>query len=111
MRTLYHFPLQPQSRKLRLLLKEKHLDCDLVLERPWERREAFLRLNPACETPVLTEDSGLTLSGDYAITEYLEESYEEPAMMGRAKVERAEVRRLIAWFDGKFQREVTQHLL
>ena len=41
MRTLYHFPLQPQSRKLRLLLKEKHLDCDLVLERPWERREAF----------------------------------------------------------------------
>ena len=25
MRTLYHFPLQPQSRKLRLLLKEKHL--------------------------------------------------------------------------------------
>ena len=32
-------------------------------------------------------------------------------MLGRAKVERAEVRRLIAWFDGKFQREVTQHLL
>ena len=111
MRTLYHFPLQPQSRKLRLLLKEKHLDCDLVVERPWERREAFLRLNPACETPVLMEDSGLTLSGDYAITEYLEESYEEPAMLGRAKVERAEVRRLITWFDGKFQREVTQHLL
>ena len=83
--------------------------CDLVME-PWERREAFLRLNPACETPVLTED-GLTLSGDYVITEYLEESYEEPAMLGRAKVERAEVRRLIAWFDGKFQREVTQHLL
>ena len=43
MRTLYHFPLQPQSRKLRLLLKEKHLDCDLVLERPWERRTEFLR--------------------------------------------------------------------
>ena len=81
------------------------------MEQPWERREAFLRLNPACETPVLTEDSGLTLSGDYVITEYLEESYEEPAMLGRAKVERAEVRRLIAWFDGKFQREVTQHLL
>jgi glutathione S-transferase len=60
---------------------------------------------------VLAEDSGLTLSGDYAITEYLEEAYEEPAMLGRAKVERAEVRRLIAWFDGKFHREVTQHLL
>jgi glutathione S-transferase len=110
MRTLYHFPLQPQSRKLRLLLKEKHLDCDLVVERPWERREGFLRLNPACETPVLTEDSGLVLCGDYVITEYLEEAYEEPALLGRTKLEKAEVRRLIAWFDGKFQREVTQHL-
>ncbi|MBL9034562.1 MAG: glutathione S-transferase family protein [Rhodospirillaceae bacterium] len=111
MRTLYHFPLQPQSRKVRLLLKEKHLDCDLVVERPWERREAFLHLNPACETPVLTEDSGLTLAGDYVITEYLEETYEEPALLGRSRGERAEVRRIIAWFDGKFSREVTQHLL
>ena len=110
MRTLYHFPLQPQSRKLRLLLKEKHLDCDLVMEQPWERREAFLRLNPACETPVLTEDSGLTLSGDYVITEYLEESYEA----GHAGPRQGRARRG-ASPDRLVRRQVparvTQHLL
>lgn len=111
MRTLHHFPLQPQSRKLRLLLREKHLECDLVTERPWERREAFLRVNPSGETPVLIEDGGQAIIGDYAIVEYIEETCPEPSMIGRAPAERAEVRRLAQWFDGKFQREVTQHLL
>jgi glutathione S-transferase len=111
MRTLYHFPLQPQSRKLRLLIREKLLECDLVVERPWERREAFLHLNPAGETPVMVEDSGYVIAGDYAIVEYLEEICPEPAMIGRETKERSEVRRLMQWFDGKFQREVTQLLL
>ena len=32
-------------------------------------------------------------------------------LLGRAPAHRAEVRRLVAWFDGKFEREVTQNLL
>ena len=32
-------------------------------------------------------------------------------MIGRTPQERAEVRRLIGWFDGKFDREVTHNLL
>ncbi len=111
MRTLHHFPLQPQSRKVRLLLREKLLECDLIVERPWERREEFLRLNPAGETPILIEDNGQVLIGDYAIAEYLEETYPDPPMIGREAKERAEIRRLIHWFDTKFHREVTQHLL
>jgi glutathione S-transferase len=31
--------------------------------------------------------------------------------MGRTLQDRAEVRRLITWFDGKFEREVTRNLL
>ena len=55
MRTLYHLALDPGSRKIRILLKEKGLEVDLKTENIWERREDFLRLNPAGEVPVLIE--------------------------------------------------------
>ena len=111
MRTLFHNPLQPQSREIRLMLKEKRLEVDLQVERPWERREAFLAMNPAGETPVMVEESGLVVCGAYPIVEYLEETLGDISLLGGRASERAEVRRLVAWFDQKFEREVTQNLL
>ena len=52
--TLLHHPFCPQSRFIRLAFGEHGLDLRLVEERVWERREAFLALNPAGTTPVLT---------------------------------------------------------
>lgn len=111
MRILFHNPLQPQSRQVRLMLKEKRLEADLQVERPWERREAFLAMNPAGETPVMVEESGPTICGAYPIAEYLEETFTDLPLLGVRSGERAEVRRLVAWFDLKFDREVTQNLL
>src|SRR3954466_9385456 len=51
--TLFHHPFCPHSRFVRLALGEHNLDLRLVEERVWERREAFLVLNPAGTTPVL----------------------------------------------------------
>ncbi len=50
---LYHFPLCPFSRKVRALLKEKKLSCDLVYENPWEKRNEFMEINPIGQVPVL----------------------------------------------------------
>jgi glutathione S-transferase len=116
MRCLLHHPLQPQSRLIRLQLAEKRLDADLVVERPWDRRDELLMVNPAGEVPVLIEENGPTLCGFYPALEYLEEAYPDTAgagapLLGRTLPERAEVRRLIEWFDGKFEREVTRNLL
>ncbi|TDQ85465.1 glutathione S-transferase [Dongia mobilis] len=111
MRALHHFSLQPQSRRIRIQLREKKIDVDLVAERPWERREELLRLNPAGETPVLVEDGGLTVVGAQVIGEYLEEVYPESPLLGGDARARAETRRLVAWFDDKFEREVTRNLL
>lgn len=111
MRALHHFSLQPQSRRIRIQLREKKIDVDLVAERPWERREDLLRLNPAGETPVLVEDGGLTVVGAQVIGEYLEEVYPESPLLGGDPRARAETRRLVAWFDDKFEREVTRNLL
>jgi glutathione S-transferase len=110
-RTLYHFWLSPFCRKVRLALKEKGLACELEVEKFWERRPEFLAMNPAGEVPVLVEPDGTVLADSGAICEYLEEVYPAKSLLGRAPVERAEVRRLVAWFDHKFNREVTDHLL
>jgi glutathione S-transferase len=111
MRRLYHFCLQPASRKLRILLKEKSLEFELQAENAWERREAFLALNHAGEVPVLVEPDGTTLADATAIAEYLDEMFPEPPLLGKTPLARAEVRRLVGWFDVKFNREVTVNLL
>jgi glutathione S-transferase len=111
MRTLYHFWLSPGARKVRLILKEKNLEFELKIERSWERRPEFLALNPAGETPVLVEADGTVLADSAAISEYLEEVYPDRPLIGLDPVQRAETRRLVGWFDGKFNVEVTQNLV
>ena len=110
-RILYHLPLSPYSRKVRLALAEKRLPFELRLERVWERREEFLALNAACTVPVLTEENGLAIADSSAICEYLEEAYPDVNLLGRSLAERAETRRLVAWFDTKFHDEVTRNLV
>jgi len=111
MRLLYHTPLSPFCRKIRMMLKEKGLEFDLMQENPWDRNLDFFALNPAGEVPVLVEDDGTVLSGAYAISEYLEEAYPTNSMLGTTLAQRAEVRRLIDWFDHKFDYEVTRNVL
>ena len=111
MRTLYHLWLSPFCRKVRIVLAEKALDFDLEIERVWQRRDAFLRLNPAGSVPVLVEPDGATLAESSAVCEYLDEVYPDPLLIGATADARAETRRLVAWFDGKFHREVTDNLL
>lgn len=111
MRILHHFPLSPSCRKVRLTLGEKRLPFEPLTERPWERRPEFARLNPAQEVPVLVEDNGLVIPDSSVICEYLEEAYPDPCLLGRTLAERVEVRRLVAWFDTVFARDVTRKLL
>ncbi len=111
MRTLFHLWLHPFSRKVRIVLAEKNLDFELKIEKIWERRTDFLALNPAGDVPVLVEENGTTLSNSQVICEYLEEVYPENNLLGLDPVGRAETRRLISWFDVKFNKEVTANLV
>lgn len=111
MRTLYHLPLDPPCRMVRILLGEKRLAFALKAENVWERRESFLQLNPAGAVPVLVDEDGTSLPGARVIVEYLEEVYPDPPMIGTTPADRAETRRLAEWFDGKFMREVSAGLI
>ncbi|OYY76244.1 MAG: glutathione S-transferase [Sphingomonas sp. 28-62-20] len=109
---LYQFPLCPFSRKVRLLLGEKGVGYDLVRESPWTRRDEFLDMNPAGQTPVMVEPNrSLVLIDSMAICEYLEETVDKAAMINGTATNRAETRRLVAWFDTQFYRDITAPLL
>ncbi len=111
MRILYHLWLHPFSRKVRLALAEKKLDFELKIEKIWERRTEFLALNPAGDVPVLIEPDGTILTDSQVICEYLDEVYNTTRLLGRDPLQRAETRRLVAWFDHKFNAEVTDNLV
>ncbi len=113
MARLYHFPLDPFCRRLRLAIGEYGASAELVEERPWDVRPGFLELNPAGQVPVFVDDDGTVAAGIEAASEYLEETRGGPArtLLGPDPAARAETRRLVAWFDQKFYHEVSGPLL
>jgi glutathione S-transferase len=109
---LYHFPLDPYGRRLRLAFAEYGEDVELQEERPWEPSEDVARLNPAGVVPILVDNDGTVVSGIEALSEYLEETRgKRLALIPGTVAQRAEIRRLIGWFDTKFYAEVTEPIL
>jgi glutathione S-transferase len=85
-----------------------------VVVRYWEQPADFAKLSPSGLTPVLVEVEGgrrIVVCEVRAILEYLEEQHPQPELIGRDAVERAETRRLLQWFDRKFDAEVDGYLL
>lgn len=112
---LYHYPLDPLSRRVRLTLAEKNISCNLLIERPWDPSSELLVCNPSGEVPVLAvkeeDEHQYILADGAAICEFLDETEKSQPLLGDTPVARAEVRRLVSWFDRKFHTEVTMFLL
>ena len=116
MLTLFHHPFCPHSRFIRLALGEYGFDLKLAEERVWERREAFLAINPAATTPVLIDDDATPpVPGASLIAEYLDEPHgaerDGRRLLPTSMAERIEVRRLMAWFNEKFFEEASNPLV
>ena len=112
--TLFHHPFCPHSTFVRLLLAEYGLEVTLVEERVWERREEFLVLNPAAQTPVLVVEGYPAIPGAAVIAEFLNEMHgsledgiTQRNLIGESPQERIEARRVVAWFGEKFYSEVS----
>ena len=115
MRRLFHMPLAPSCRTIRLALTEKRLPFELVAEQTWSVNDAFFDLNPAGNVPVLVEADGLIVPETLVICEYLDQVYPGgPSDQGMrvdlfpgSVAEQVEVRRMHIWFETKFALEVS----
>jgi glutathione S-transferase len=115
MLTLFHHPLCPHSRFVRLALGEYRLEVRLIEERTWERRADFLTINPAGTTPVLLDEGHPPVPGAAIVAEYLDEAYgrdhDDVRLLPPDSGPRVEVRRLASWFNDKFFAEVSGPLV
>lgn len=115
MAKLYHHPLDPHSRFIRLVMGELQMEAELVEENVHERRRDFLAINPAGTIPVLVEHDGQIVPGANVIAEYLDETrglvLADRRLLPEEPSGRVEVRRLLNWFHVKFYMEVAEPLL
>ena len=107
---LVHHSISPQSRKIRLVMAEKKMLFVLKEEEPWNLSQNIKDINPSGELPILVFD-GKVISGNYAITEYLEENNPQYKLLPEDVILRAEVRRIEEWFDIKFYNEVYKYIV
>lgn len=115
MLTLFHHPMLAACRFVRLSFGENGEELVLIEEKPWARRKEFLVLNAAGTLPVLLAEGDAPVVGATVIAEYLDETRgvlkRERRLLAEDPIERAEIRRLVDWFLGKMDAEVTRHLV
>ncbi|MBR2300257.1 MAG: glutathione S-transferase family protein [Alphaproteobacteria bacterium] len=107
---LVHHNMSPYSRKARIMMAEKKVLFVLREEEPWNLSKDIQKLNPSGELPVFIFD-GHIVAGNYAVTEYLEETYPNPKLLMGSHLQKAEIRRLADWFDHKFYMEVYKYIV
>ena len=81
----------PYARKVRVVLAEKRLACDLVEENVWSATSSVPRYNPLNKIPTLILDDGTSLYDSSVITEYLD-TLAGPTLIPGAGLDRARVR-------------------
>lgn len=106
---LVHSSISPHCRKVRILMAEKKMLYVLKEETPWALSKDIMKINPSGELPIFIYDGNI-IAGNYAICEFLEETYTQNRLIVGDNKGRAETRRLIDWFDNKFYREVFQYV-
>lgn len=111
---LHHYAFHPASRAARLALGEARLAFSETLVRPWETGCPLIGLNPNGMPPVLeVHERGATLNLVEldAVFGWLEDRAPEPFLLPGDPAGRAEVRRLVAFFERRFTDEVDGVLL
>lgn len=89
--TLFSHPTDAQSHRVRLVLAEKGIQCDIVDASGSEMPEDLPELNPYNTVPTLV-DRGLVLYDARVIMEYLDERFPHPPLMAVDPVLRAHAR-------------------
>ncbi len=100
----------PYVRKIRIVLAEKKIDCDLVLDSPWVEGNQVAAVNPLGKIPVLVLDDESTLYDSRVIAEYLDTVAPNNRLIPASGRERISVKRWEALADGVLDAAVAAFL-
>ena len=104
--TLYHYYLCSSSRYIRLILEEHKISYQTQLENYWKPQNDFLELNPAGHLPVLVNEENFPVIGANACVEYIKDLELRSNFFVENYKEKAEINRLVHWFEVSFKKEV-----
>lgn len=90
----------PYARKVRIVLAEKKIECDLVEESPWSAESRVQQYNPLGKVPVLVLDDGSTLFDSRVIVQYLDTVSPVSRLIPEPGRQRIAVKRWEALADG-----------
>lgn len=90
----------PYVRKTRVVLAEKKIDCEFVIDSPWTDSSGVPDLNPLGKIPVLVLDDDTCLFDSRVIVEYLDGVAPNNKLLPAPARERALVKRWEALADG-----------
>lgn len=102
-------PGSPFVRKVRILLLEKGIPHEYVIERPSGPGSRVPQFNPLGKIPVLVRDDGRGLYDSSVIVDYVEGLKAEPKFIPDAFEDRIEVKRWEALGDGVAEATVQIH--
>jgi glutathione S-transferase len=77
---LYGSETSPYVRKVRILIKEKNIPCEFIVEGPADAAGNVAALNPLGKVPVLLRDGGDVLFDSPMIAEYLDSLKGDPLL-------------------------------
>ena len=90
----------PYTRKVRVVLAEKRMDCVFVVDAPNTENSTVTQFNPLGKIPVLVLDDESTLFDSRVIAEYLDNASPGNRLIPEEKRPRIQVRRWEALADG-----------
>lgn len=71
----------PYARKARVVLNEKGIDHEIVMDIPWARDTVAPSSNPLGKIPILLLDDGEVIHDSAVIVQYLEVVHPHPALL------------------------------
>jgi glutathione S-transferase len=90
----------PYARKARIVLAEKKIDYEFLIDSPWTAETQVSKFNPLGKIPVLVLDDGSTLFDSRVIVEYLDSVTPNNRLFPQGGRQRILVKRWEALADG-----------
>lgn len=100
----------PYARKVRVVIAEKHIECELQIDVPWDADTHVPDYNPLGKIPVLVLDDGTALYDSRVIVEYLDFASPVHNLLPKDARGRIAAKRWEALADGVTDAAATRYL-